>query len=386
MKAVKERKTRSQMNLLDGVEKDVETKKSSNEFKNQELFQYLKELTSSSRSRKGGRRCSTYSKVKDALIEKFGESTFKADKTQVQEYLRTGGKGPAPSLPPTKEEEEVESYVVETTDSKRIGLICRADGRVMWKRDKDSNLPKLSDRLLSINKIKYQGQEGQICEDVDTPISLRFSKTSSSSSSCTLPFVLVECVAYIRSHGMKVDGIFRKNGNLGQASALRDAFLNYESGKSKTSPDLELMLGMSNDGHVRTVASLLKMYFRELKDPLFPFNSYDDLIKCGPDKLAIKALVSDRDKVPQKNYDILASLMYFLQSVSKHSGVNKMTPNALSICWSQSLMRTPTSGSGDPTEILMAFAKDAGTCNSIVEVMIENVSDIFEERLLYSWL
>ena len=184
---------------------------------------------------------------------------------------------------------------------------------------------------------------------------------------------------------MKVDGIFRKNGNLGQASALRDAFLKYESEKSQT-PDLELMLGMSNDGHVRTVASLLKMYFRELKDPLFPFNSYDDLIKCGPDKLAIKALVSDRDKVPQQNYDILASLMYFLQSVSKHSGVNKMTPNALSICWSQSLMRTPTSGSGDPTEILMAFAKDAGTCNSIVEVMIENVSDIFEERLLYSWL
>ena len=380
MKAAKERKARSQMNLLDGVEEDDETK-SSNEFKNQELFQYLKELTSS--SRKGGRRCSTYAKVKDALIEKFGESVFKADKSQVQEYLRTGGKGPAPSLPPTKEE-EVESYVVETTDSKRIGLICRADGRVMWKRNKDSNLPKLNDRLLSINKIKYQGQEGQICEDLDAPISLRFSKTSSSSS-CTLPFVLVECVAYIRSHGMKVDGIFRKNGNLGQASALRDAFLKYESEKSQT-PDLELMLGMSNDGHVRTVASLLKMYFRELKDPLFPFNSYDDLIKCGPDKLAIKALVSDRDKVPQQNYDILASLMCFLQSVSKHSGVNKMTPNALSICWSQSLMRTPTSGSGDPTEILMAFAKDAGTCNSIVEVMIENVSDIFEERLLYSWL
>ena len=151
MKAAKERKARSQMNLLDGLEEDGETKSSSNEFKNQELFQYLKELTSS--SRKGGRRCSTYAKVKDALIEKFGESVFKADKSQVQEYLRTGGKGPAPSLPPTKEEEEeVESYTIETSDSKRIGLICRADGRVMWKRNKDSNLPKLND-LFSINKI-----------------------------------------------------------------------------------------------------------------------------------------------------------------------------------------------------------------------------------------
>ena len=82
MKAAKERKARSQMNLLDGLEEDGETKSSSNEFKNQELFQYLKELTSS--SRKGGRRCSTYAKVKDALIEKFGESVFKADKSQVQ--------------------------------------------------------------------------------------------------------------------------------------------------------------------------------------------------------------------------------------------------------------------------------------------------------------
>ena len=197
MKAAKERKARSQMNLLDGLEEDGETKSSSNEFKNQELFQYLKELTSS--SKKGGRRCSTYAKVKDALIEKFGESVFKADKSQVQEYLRTGGKGPAPSLPPTttgtstKEEEKDEndeSYVVETSESKRIGLICRADGRVIWKRNVDSNLPRLHDRLVSINKIKYQGQEGDMCTDLDTPISLRFLKSvDSSSSSITLPFV-----------------------------------------------------------------------------------------------------------------------------------------------------------------------------------------------------
>jgi hypothetical protein len=147
-----------------------------------------------------------------------------------------------------------------------------------------------------------------------------------------------------------------------------------------------MMLGMSNDGNIRTVASLLKMYFRELKDPLIPYNAYDDLIKCGADVLALKALLSDRVKVPQQNYDILASLMYFLKSVSKHSDVSRMTPNALSICWAQSLMRTPTNGSGDPTEILMAFAKDAGTCNSIVEIMIDNVSKIFEEKHLYSWL
>ena len=72
---------------------------SSNEFKNQELFQYLKELTSS--SRKGGRRCSTYAKVKDALIEKFGESVFKADKSR-SGVSSNRGKGPAPSLPPTR--------------------------------------------------------------------------------------------------------------------------------------------------------------------------------------------------------------------------------------------------------------------------------------------
>ncbi len=137
-----------------------------------------------------------------------------------------------------------------------------------------------------------------------------------------------------------------------------------------------------------TVASLLKMYFRELKEPLFPFHCYDDLIKCGPDVKALKALVCDRYKVPQENYDILASLMYFLKDISKHSDVNKMTPNALSICWSQSLMRTPTTDmdSSDPTAILMAFAKDAGVCNTIVETLIEDVNEIFEERLLYSML
>ena len=227
MIAARKRKERSKRDLLSHNDED----ENNDGFKNQALFQFLKQLTSP-QGTKGGRRCSTYSKVKGALIDEFGESAFKEDKIKVQEYLRTGGKGPAPSLPPdssvSTKTSSGENYVVETSKNTRIGLICRSDGTVMWKRNADSSLPRLYDRLVSINddKIKYEGQEGEVCADLDTPIALKFSKRSSSFS-CSLPFVLVECVAYIRTHGMAVDGIFRKNGNLGQCSALRDAFVKY---------------------------------------------------------------------------------------------------------------------------------------------------------------
>ena len=68
MKAAKERKARSQMNLLDGLEEDGETKNCNNEFKNRNCFIFERVDII---SRKGGRRCRTYAKVKDALIEKL---------------------------------------------------------------------------------------------------------------------------------------------------------------------------------------------------------------------------------------------------------------------------------------------------------------------------
>jgi len=32
---------------------------------------------------------------------------------------------------------------------------------------------------------------------------------------------------------------------------------------------------------INSVAGVLKMYFRELKDPLFPFHMFDDLMACS---------------------------------------------------------------------------------------------------------
>jgi len=32
---------------------------------------------------------------------------------------------------------------------------------------------------------------------------------------------------------------------------------------------------------INSVAGVLKLYFRELKDPLFPFHMFDDLMACS---------------------------------------------------------------------------------------------------------
>ena len=127
----------------------------------------------------------------------------------------------------------------------------------------------------------------------------------------------------------------------------------------------------------RTVASLLKMYFRESPAPLFPSAVYHDLLKNRKVARGLEDII--RRRVPQGNRDNLAVLMQLLYRVTQLKAVNKMSANALSICWAQSLLRTPpASATMDEHEIMFAAAMDSTKCSQVVETVISNFTDIFE--------
>ena len=54
---------------------------------------------------------------------------------------------------------------------------------------------------------------------------------------------------------------------------LPEVFCHVTTGKD---PLLEKLDGKD----INSVAGVLKLYFRELKDPLFPFHMFDDLMAC----------------------------------------------------------------------------------------------------------
>lgn len=361
------------------------------------LMRRLSELT------KGKRRGSTYTKVRDALVEEFGKDAFAANKTQVQEYLRTGGKGAPPSVPAsssaskeaskTEDDDNNAAVTCVSIDSKRLGVILRSDGIVLWRRASSRPLKNVQrgDRFVRIGETDIS--EGTNVRDViaahsERPIQIHVKGTDEAVGADPCPGVaplVVESVAYIKAHGMKVDGIFRKNGNLGTCTELRKAFLVAGAGQSEAMPDLESALE-PDEGNVRTVASLMKMYFRLAENPLIPEHAYETVVACGSDAEALQKVLNDRALIPPANYETMASLMPFLRDVTGHSDDNRMTAKALSICWAQSLMRTPVDENADASEVMMKIAMDTAKCNAVVEALIENADTIFETRLAFDWV
>ena len=87
---------------------------------------------------------------------------------------------------------------------------------------------------------------------------------------------------------------------------------------------------------IMAVASLLKRFFRELPDPLFPRNQYQDFIKAAKikdDVLRRDALHAEVNRLPDPNYATLRSLVFHLHKVQLHKDKNRMTAGNLAICF-----------------------------------------------------
>uniref|UniRef100_A0A6I8Q4R6 Rho GTPase-activating protein 22 n=1 Tax=Xenopus tropicalis TaxID=8364 RepID=A0A6I8Q4R6_XENTR len=82
------------------------------------------------------------------------------------------------------------------------------------------------------------------------------------------PLVVEQCVDFIRENGLQEEGLFRLPGQATLVKELQDTF---DSGGKPT-------FDKSTDVH--TVASLLKLYLRELPEPVIPFSRYQDFLRC----------------------------------------------------------------------------------------------------------
>ena len=84
-----------------------------------------------------------------------------------------------------------------------------------------------------------------------------------------MPIIIENCLTYIESTDFTVEGIFRISGNQKQITAIRSRF---DKGQC-----VDFSKETNCDIHV--VCGLLKLYLRELPDPLIPFSFFDPIIE-----------------------------------------------------------------------------------------------------------
>eukprot|EP01095_Lingulamoeba_sp_RSL-Kostka_P010731 TRINITY_DN3917_c1_g1_i2.p1 TRINITY_DN3917_c1_g1~~TRINITY_DN3917_c1_g1_i2.p1 ORF type:complete len:730 (-),score=266.72 TRINITY_DN3917_c1_g1_i2:193-2382(-) len=131
-------------------------------------------------------------------------------------------------------------------------------------------------------------------------------------------------------NGLDVEGIFRISASSSVVEYHRNI---YDKGENITFDDI-------NDPHIP--ANLLKLYFRELPEPLLTFDLYDKFVIMGntvtenqyPEKIAELFI-----ELPPANYITAKVLFKFLYKVAQHSEENKMGYANLATVFGPNLLR-----------------------------------------------
>ncbi|KAJ3342926.1 hypothetical protein HDU93_000585 [Gonapodya sp. JEL0774] len=167
-----------------------------------------------------------------------------------------------------------------------------------------------------------------------------------------VPVIVQKCVEAIERRGLTEIGVYRLASALSQVHKLRNL---AESDLDK----MDFAAETSAPDGISAIASLLKLYFRELPDGLFPRSLYDTFIRAA--KIEEPSLQQNQihqavNMLPDQNYLVLRYLIQHLERVQAMSHINKMTAYPLSIVWGPNLIsNTPpatavTTGSSKPQE------------------------------------
>ncbi|RXN15127.1 rho GTPase-activating 12-like isoform X2 [Labeo rohita] len=160
---------------------------------------------------------------------------------------------------------------------------------------------------------------------------------SSLSSLCqrestTIPHFVSMCIDQVEKNGLGVDGLYRVSGNLAIIQKLRFA-VNH---------DEKVDLGDSKWEDIHVTTGALKMFFRELPEPLFPyafFNNFISAIKMSDYKQKVQAVKDLMKQLPRPNHDTIQALFRHLKKVIQHVDENRMTTQSVAIVFGPTLLR-----------------------------------------------
>uniref|UniRef100_A0A672ZLK3 Rho GTPase activating protein 45b n=1 Tax=Sphaeramia orbicularis TaxID=375764 RepID=A0A672ZLK3_9TELE len=234
-----------------------------------------------------------------------------------------------------------------------------------------------------------------------------FGREFSQIASCAsdgIPFIITKCISEIERRALKMKGIYRVNGVKTRVEKLCQAF---ENGKEL----VELSQCSPHD-----ISNVLKLYLRQLPEPIMPFRLYNrlmglakeslhsdgdspeaeeaestgpspavgrgpELVDLGPDTDPEILVLVDKLKellkeLPKANIATLRYIVRHLRRIAELEDDNKMSPSNLGIVFGPSLMRPRPTGATISLSSLVDYPHQA----RIVEALIVFYSSIFQSK------
>ncbi|XP_069003117.1 rho GTPase-activating protein 9 isoform X3 [Embiotoca jacksoni] len=191
------------------------------------------------------------------------------------------------------------------------------------------------------------------------------------------------CTEAVERRGLDTDGIYRVSGNLAVIQKLR-YLVNHERAVTTDGrymfpaefvQEEKLNLDESEWEDIHVISGALKLFFRELPEPLVPYGFFTDIVETVKmsnymDKVdRLKCLILN---MPPPNHDTLQFMCRHLKRVLEHTDTNRMTTQNIGIVFGPTLMR-PERDNGNMA-VNMIYQ------NQAVELILTESDHIFRTR------
>ncbi|NWS50986.1 RHG29 protein, partial [Chunga burmeisteri] len=207
-----------------------------------------------------------------------------------------------------------------------------------------------------------------------------------------IPFIIKKCTSEIESRALNVKGIYRVNGAKSRVEKLCQAF---ENGKDL----VEL-----SDLYAHDISNVLKLYLRQLPEPLILFRLYNEFIGLAKESQNVneeldakqaspkskkrqsicielnRIIIKIKDllkQLPVPNYNTLQYLIGHLHRVTEQSDENKMSASNLGIIFGPTLIRPRQTDATVSLSSLVDYPYQA----RVVELLITYYEKIFDVSL-----
>ncbi|XP_009079570.1 PREDICTED: rho GTPase-activating protein 29 [Acanthisitta chloris] len=204
-----------------------------------------------------------------------------------------------------------------------------------------------------------------------------------------IPFIIKKCTSEIESRALNVKGIYRVNGAKSRVEKLCQAF---ENGKDL----VEL-----SELYAHDISNVLKLYLRQLPEPLILFRLYNEFIGLGKESQHVngdldaspkskkrqslcielnRIIIKIKDllkQLPVPNYNTLQYLIGHLHRVTEQCGENKMSASNLGIIFGPTLIRPRQTDATVSLSSLVDYPYQA----RVVELLITYYEKIFDVSL-----
>ncbi|XP_048751812.2 active breakpoint cluster region-related protein-like isoform X3 [Ostrea edulis] len=175
----------------------------------------------------------------------------------------------------------------------------------------------------------------------------------------TVPSFVTACIKEVEARGMEEVGLYRISGVTSDIQRIKKAF--DKNVESRWLPVyLRAGLNVLGDSDINAVTGVLKLYFRELPEPLFSEASYKqfiDTIGLHDGDAKEKVFLQLLHDLPNENYYCIVAIVEHLVRVSKLESKNKMSLSNLSTVFGPTLLHPAVSDQQNPTQ-LMQDAQD----------------------------